>query len=315
MKYLLPVILVAALSSRAAVVERIEIEGNSYVSDSLIVRALGLRIGDELNPVVIGTGIRSLYDLEYFQEVAVYSDSISPETVGVLVHILENPIVGEVIFENPGELDEDKARDSLMIFPGQTLSASRVAASEAIIRQLYAEKNRHMATVEARWGEPDSQGRQDITFVCDGGPDIRVGEIIFDGNLAFTDRELRGRMKTRQDSFWRSGKLKEDEFALDAGRIEDHYHQNGYPDARVLGSSREMSGGRPPSQDHHRRLRGLFQVVRPGQFFGRGFCTRLPSLPGQQDNRRRTLRHQRPRENPRERVHALSGQGIFLRCR
>jgi outer membrane protein insertion porin family len=245
LKHLLPVILVAVLSSRAAVVERIEIEGNSYVSDSLIVRALGLRMGDELNPVVIATGIRSLYDLEYFQEVSVYSDSISPETVGVLVHILENPIVGAVIFENPGELDENKARDSLMIFPGQTLSMARVAAAEAIIRRLYMEKNRHMATVEARWGEPDSQGRRDIIFACEGGPDIRVGEIVFNGNLAFTDRELRGKMKTRQDSFWRSGKLKEDEFAQDAGRIEDHYHQSGYPDARVLGSSREiMEDGR-----------------------------------------------------------------------
>lgn len=240
MKHLLPVILAAALSASAAVVERIEIEGNSYVSDSLIVRALGLSVGGELDPVVVSTGIRSLYALDYFREVAVYSDSISPETVGVLVHILENPIVGEVSFENPGELDEDKARDSLMIFPGQTLSLARVAEAEDLIRQLYAEKNRHLATVEARWGEPDSQGRQDLIFVCDGGPDIRVGEIVFNGNQAFTDRDLRGRMKTRQDSFWRSGKLKEDEFALDAGRIEEHYHRNGYPDARVLGSSREL---------------------------------------------------------------------------
>ncbi len=240
MKQLLPVLLLAALASRAAVVERIDIEGNSYVSDSLIVRTLGLAIGAEVNPSVLSSGIRTLYELDYFQDVMVSADSLSPATVGVVIRVVENPIVGAVRIENPGELDASKALDSLMIFPGQTLSTGDVSSATLLLRQLFAEKNRHMATVEARWEEPDAQGRRDLVFVCDEGPDIRVGEIVFNGNEAFTDRELRGEMKTRQDSFWRSGKLKEDEFAADAGRIEDHYRHNGYPDARVLGSTREM---------------------------------------------------------------------------
>ncbi len=245
MKHLIPAILFAAFASRAAVVQSIEIEGNTFVSDSLITRTLGVRIGEPVNPAVYGSGIRTLFDLGYFQGITVYADSVSPELTNILIRVQENPIVGSVLFENPGRLDVNKARDSLMIFPGQTLSMGAVSDAEALLRRMYAQKNRHLATVEARWGQPDSQGRRDLIFVCEEGPDVRVGEIVFTGNTAFTDRELRGRMNTRQDSFWRSGKLKEDEFAQDAGRIQEHYNRNGYPDARVLGSSREiMEDGR-----------------------------------------------------------------------
>jgi outer membrane protein insertion porin family len=240
LKHLLLIVLLAALASRASVVERIDIEGNTYVSDSLIVRTLGVRIGDPLNEPLISGGIRSLFELGYFQNLMVYSDSSSPGFVSLLIRVEENPIVGAVRFENPGRLNESKTLDSLMIFPGQTVSMGRISNAEALIRSLYAEKNRHLATVSARWEEPDHQGRRDLVFVCDEGPDIRVGEIVFTGNQAFTDRELRGRMNTRQRSFWRSGKLKEDEFAQDSNRIEEHYQRNGYPDARVVGSTREL---------------------------------------------------------------------------
>lgn len=245
MKNLLLPLLLAVVASRAAVVERIEINGNDYVSDSLIVRTLGLRTGEPVHETLLSTGIRTLFDLGYFQDLAVYADTLSPGYLRLRIELLENPIVGSVRFENPGRLNESRARDSLMIFPGQTVSPGRISAAEATLRRMYAGRNRHLATVRARWDEPDSQGRRDLIFECDQGPDIRVGEIVFTGNLAFTDRELRGRMRTRQNSFWRTGKLNEDEFARDSGRIEEHYHRNGYPDARVIGSSREiMEDGR-----------------------------------------------------------------------
>lgn len=252
----------AGLSLGAGLVQRIDIQGNSYVSDSLIVRSLGLRIGEEVNPAALGGGIRTLFELGYFRGVRVLSDSLSPETVGLTVVVEENPIVGQVLFENPGDLDVSKTRDSLMIFPGQTLSMGRIAEAEDLVRSMYAGKNRHLATVEAVWGEPDSQGRRDLTFRCEQGPDVRVGEIVFEGNEAFTDRELRGKMNTRQDSFWRSGKLKEEEFAQDPGRVEEHYHRNGYPDARVLGSTREL-------MDDGRHLRITMEVFEgPFRSFG-----------------------------------------------
>jgi outer membrane protein insertion porin family len=262
LRHLLPAALLAGLSFGAGLVQRIEIQGNSYVSDSLIIRSLGLSIGQEVNPAALGGGIRTLFELGYFRGVDVLSDSLSPETVGITVVVEENPIVGQVRFENPGDLDVSKAQDSLMIFPGQTLSMGRVAEAEDLVRSMYALKNRHLATVEAVWGEPDPQGRRDLIFRCEQGPDVRVGEIVFQGNEAFTDRELRGRMNTRQDSFWRSGKLKEEEFAQDPGRIEEYYHQNGYPDARVLGSTREL-------MDDGRHLRITMEVFEgPFRTFG-----------------------------------------------
>ncbi len=273
MRHLLPAALLAGLALGAGPVQSIDIQGNNYVSDSLIVRSLGLRIGEEVNRTALSAGIRTLFELGYFRDVEVLSDSLSPEASVVTVLVAENPIVGQVRFENPGNLDVSKARDSLMIFPGQTVSMGRVAEAVAVIERMYALKNRHLAAVETAWGEPDLQGRRDLIFICDQGPDVRVGEIVFEGNEAFSDRELRGKMNTRQDSFWRSGKLKEDVFAQDPGRIEEHYHRNGYPDARVLGSTREL-------MDDGRHLRITITVSEgPFRTFGEVSCSGGASIP------------------------------------
>ena len=109
-----------------------------------------------------------------------------------------------------------------------------------MIKDLYADDNRHLAEVNYRWVAADSSGRSVLIFECDEGEDIRVGEIVFSGNLAFSDDDLRGEMKTKQDSFWRSGKLKPAEFDEDLYKIADYYHNHGYPDAVVLGTDRYL---------------------------------------------------------------------------
>jgi outer membrane protein insertion porin family len=128
----------------------------------------------------------------------------------------------------------------MSLFPGQTVSPADVARCVRILLDMYAEKHRHSAVVTPVWGEPDSGNRSVLVFECEEGPDIRVGEIDFIGNEAFDDHRLRGRMSTRQDSFWRSGRFRESDFTADLGKVEAYYHDHGYPEARVTGVERSM---------------------------------------------------------------------------
>lgn len=231
--------ILAAAAAVAAPVGSIVTEGNTYVTDSLIVRAFPMRTGDPFLPGLVPEGIRSLYNLGYFSGVEILVDS-SAGPVDILIRVQENRILSDVRFEGLECLDDEKVRDSLLLFPGQTVSMLDIEVARLRILDLLAEKHRHSAVVEASWGEPDAGGRSELLFTVEEGPDIRVGTIDFIGNTVFDDGRLRGRMSTRQDSFFRSGRFRETDFQEDLGKVERYYHDHGYPDARVTGVERTM---------------------------------------------------------------------------
>ncbi|MCK5034670.1 MAG: outer membrane protein assembly factor BamA [Candidatus Sabulitectum sp.] len=220
-------------------VSSVYVEGNTYVSDSLIIRTLGLSAGSIFMPSTLPQGVRDLFSLGYFTDIEVLADSASG-SADFTIRVSENPILSGLVIENSGCLDESDLVDTLDLYPGQTISINDIDRAVDLILAMYADDNRHLAVVDYRWNESDSQGRRELVFICDGGSDIRVGEIAFTGNTVYSDEDLRSEMKTKQDSFWRSGKLKPQQFEEDLGRIEDYYHNNGYPDASVTGTDRYL---------------------------------------------------------------------------
>jgi outer membrane protein insertion porin family len=238
-KLTLIALVTASIAVLAIPLGEISVEGNGYVGDSLIIRSSGLRTGNQANPLDIQSGIRDLFALGYFSEVEILADSTGG-ILNILIRVSENPILADFVFENTDCLDENKARDSIPLFPGQTVNLADIENARQILLDMYADKNRHAAVVETRWDPPDSDGRSQLVFICEEGPDIRVGEIVFEGNTVFDDGRLRGRMKTKQDSFWRSGRFDETDFQEDLDKVENYYHDHGYPDARVLSVEKSM---------------------------------------------------------------------------
>jgi len=240
------------IDADASDISTIQVEGNSFVTDSLVVRTFGMRPGDVFTQEAASRGIRNLFNLGYFSGIDLRADSSSGR-LDLLISVVENRILSDFTIEGLDCLDEDDARDSIFLFPGQTVSLLEVETAKRTILAMLAEKHRHLATVGSRWDAPDAGGRSRLVFEVDEGPDVRVGEIVFEGNEAFDDGDLRGEMKTKQDSFWRSGRLRESDLAEDLGKIERYYRDHGYPDARVLGVERSM-------MDDGRHLRLLITV-------------------------------------------------------
>jgi outer membrane protein insertion porin family len=236
---LLTLLLSAAGSTPAAPAGNVIPEGNEFVSDSLIIRTIGISPGSPVSREAIAQAIRDLFALGYFSGIDIEVDSTSGVS-DLRVTVIENTLLSEYRFEGLDHLNEGELRDSLMLFPGQTISSSDIEQARQTILRMLAEKHRHLATVEARWDPPDAGGRSPLVFVVDEGPDVRVGEIDFTGNTVFEDSDLRGEMKTRQDSFWRSGRFRESDFSADLEKVERYYRDRGYPDARVIGVERSM---------------------------------------------------------------------------
>ncbi len=220
-------------ASLALEIGSVEVTGNSFVSTDLITRVFGLETGDIYNPAAVSRGTRDLFALGYFSNIEIQADTVEG-VADLLILVHENRLLSRIEFSNPGCLDEDDVLDSLSLFPGQTISPGQVEEARMVVLHYYAEDHRHEAVATPIWLDPDSDNRSVLLFECEEGPNIRVGEIDFSGNIAFNDGKLRGQMDTHQDSFWRSGRYRKSEFEASLDSVITFYQDHGYPEARII---------------------------------------------------------------------------------
>lgn len=220
-------------------VSSITVDGNTFVNDGLILSVFGMSSGDEFNAFSIAKGTNALFDLGYFSDIEILADT-ADSFVEIVIRVSENRLLSSIEIIDPGCLSEADIVDTLSIYPGQTITPYDVERARSLILDLYAEKNHHAAEVVSFWREQDSDFRSALVFECTEGPDVRVGEIVFHGNIAFDDGKLRSKMDTKEDSFWRSGRFRESDFQVDLTNIEAFYHNSGYPEATITDVSKSM---------------------------------------------------------------------------
>jgi len=108
-----------------------------------------------------------------------------------------------------------------------------------VIRDLYAEQGYNDASVTVQRAEmPGGPKLLHLTFLIDSGPKVKIAEIVFDGNEAFSDGKLRHQFKNNKTksgiiSILQDNTYHQDKFPEDAERLEEFYKKNGYAIAHV----------------------------------------------------------------------------------
>ncbi|MGE5813533.1 MAG: outer membrane protein assembly factor BamA, partial [Acidobacteriota bacterium] len=110
---------------------------------------------------------------------------------------------------------------------------------KATVHELYAEKGYLYATVTPEI-KPVAGGPKlvHLTFNIDEGPKVKIKDVEFVGNKAFSDGKLEGKMKENKSKGFfgfitGGGTYKEDKFEEDAQKVVDFYRDHGYIAARV----------------------------------------------------------------------------------
>ena len=119
------------------------------------------------------------------------------------------------------------------------IDTAKVQHVELILREMLKAKGHQNATVTHEL-TPMAGGPKlvTLTFHMDEGPKVKIDEIVFEGNRAASDGELRGQMKENRETWFFSfiggrGIYKEGLFGADAERVLDWYRDRGYIYAQV----------------------------------------------------------------------------------
>jgi len=149
------------------------------------------------------------------------------------------PARGERLKVDLSKIEEALRNKNVSIRLDSFIDDTTIRRVKGVIAELYAEKGYSYATIATDVTElPSGPKLVQLTFTIDEGPKVRIAEVVFDGNVAFSDGTLRGKLKDNKPRSWLSfitsaGTYAEAKMTDDADKINEFYQDQGYVRAVV----------------------------------------------------------------------------------
>lgn len=225
-------------------IRKINLRGIEYLNKTVVQASTGLVPGDSiyLPSENIADVIAKLWNQRLFADVKVGA-TIDGDSVDMEISVRERPRVYRWLFEGEG-VGKGRQKDiieKLQLKTGGELSDYVIDKNTKLIKKYFAEKAFRNAEVSVRIeNDPVIQNAVNVTFVIDRKRKVKIGKINFHGNEQFKDKRLRRTFKkTHQKSinFFKSSKLKEDDYETDKENLIDFYNSKGYRNFTILSDS------------------------------------------------------------------------------
>jgi len=229
-----------ATSSRGS--ERIAevlIDGNRRIEADAIRARIRSRKGERLSRSQLASDVKAVYGLGFFRNVSVEKDD-TPKGVILTFHVIENPVIRQISIEGNDNIEGDKIRDALTLTTGSTLDYPLLHENTERMEALYRAEGYYLASVTYQV-ERLSQGSVAVNFRVKEDEKLRLKEINFVGNEAFTSSELKDDFATKTWKFYslatswfdKTGTYSEPVFIRDLRSVEKMYTDAGYLQVEV----------------------------------------------------------------------------------
>ncbi|MGA9406907.1 MAG: outer membrane protein assembly factor BamA [Bacteroidota bacterium] len=224
----------------------ISVEGNKSAESAAIIANSGLKLGDDIS--VPGeqtrTAITRLWALRIFSDVEIDIENTIGTGVYLLIKVKEYPRLDKTVITGEDEMSEDDLLKKVNLLKGQIITSEEINRIIRTIKKAYEDDGYLQASIKAETEpSPDSaaRGKVILRLTIDEGSEVHIKSILFYGNKAFDDDDLKGEMDDTHEKvwwkFWRGSKFDKKKFADDKKKVIDFYHKNGYRDAEVLSDS------------------------------------------------------------------------------
>jgi outer membrane protein insertion porin family len=232
------VLLPSPLQAQGSVIREIRVDGNRRVEPETVRSYLRFNAGDPYDAGKVDQSIKALFATGLFSDVR-----IDREGSGVVISVVENPVINKVAFEGNREVDKDTLQNEVQLKQRSVYTRARVQADVQRILDVYRRQGRFAASVEPKIIELDNN-RVNLVFEINEGEATKVKAINFIGNKAFSDSQLRDIITTSQSGlfdFLKGTNIYDpDRLALDKELLRQYYMKNGYADVRIVSAGAEL---------------------------------------------------------------------------
>ena len=226
------------------IVGSIAIQGNQRIEPAAILSKVTLKTGDPLTTQVTQEQIRLIYEMGFFDDVQVQTETTA-KGVAVIFVVQEKPFVTAIVFDGNDALSDDKLKEVITLKNQVFLDQQATKASAEKIRVEYEKSGYHKAKVIPIIQEL-RESRNRVTFFIQEGDRARIDTIHFEGMTVFNKKDLLSVMANQEWTAFLSlitdaGILHQEELSNDIERIKEYYSNRGYLDVQVGTPAIELS--------------------------------------------------------------------------
>jgi outer membrane protein insertion porin family len=222
-----PAVRVAAAQTSSSII----VEGNRRIEADTIRSYFRPGPVGHLDAAKMDAALKALYETGLFRDV-----KIKRSGDRIIVAVSENPVINKVAFEGNKSLKDQQLTDEIQSKPQRPFSRATVQSDVQRIVELYRHTGRYDVRVEPQTIE-HSDNRLDVVFQITEGDKTSVKKIVFVGNHAFGERQLKDAIKTKEWNlmswFNNSDIYDPDRIEVDRDLVRRFYLKNGYADVRV----------------------------------------------------------------------------------
>ncbi len=216
-----------------AIVE-VQVKGNRGVDTATILNQITSTQGSAFDRTKTSQDVVRIYRLGVFEDVQVEKE-MTGGGVRLVYVVVEKPPIEKIVIEGNKKIKENKIREAITVKLNQPPDNTKIAESKQKIQQLYMEEGYPDAVISTQTRDRD--GQKQLVFNISEKEGKVVREVNFEGNTVFSDRKLRGMIKTKKKNILSfitgSGKFREDAIERDVAFITYNYLNKGYLRVRV----------------------------------------------------------------------------------
>ena len=214
-----------------------EFDGFRSTSDQYVLGNVQLRPGMNYNPALLDQSIRALYNTGYFEFVEARVDKVQDQTIDLVFELVSKYTIERIRFLGNDKYTDSRLASKAEIETGSSLDEYLVSVGADNIAAYYIEKGFPDVEVDYRIERDEQTGYAVVSYDVDEGGKVRIDEIFFEGNEAFSDKKLLKQLETNKHGWlsWLtgSGRFDEKKFKEDLTILRKFYRDSGYLDCEI----------------------------------------------------------------------------------
>lgn len=239
-------------------VEAIRIEGNVRLDTDTIGFFLATRVGAPFDFELAQQDYTALFNTDWFRNLVMYWEEGASGGVVLVIRVEEFPLLRSIIIEGttkatPEDLIERLTLLELPVKLNDAINQQGLRnAVEVLQVMLQADKGLQFVQIELDIRTSEDGAFADAVYQVIEGDEVRIAQVVFEGNTVFSQKELRWALKRTGEHNFMSFMSKGDRFSeagyqADMFEIGNLYRTKGYidfnfddPRIEVFNDSREI---------------------------------------------------------------------------
>jgi len=187
----------AAQNGGNFVIDRIEFTGNRRIRTDTLKARIFSRDGDPYNEETLRRDFQALWNTQFFEDVKlrVEESPSKPNGKVIVFEVTERPVIRRIRYDGIHSISESDILDRFKekkvgLTVESQFDPTRIKKAEVVLKDLLGEHGRQFAKVTPQYERIASSNAVILVFKIEEGPKVKVGQIQFTGNHAFSRRKL-----------------------------------------------------------------------------------------------------------------------------